>query len=829
MSATLDFNSVTNYYEASEMPIHKQWAFSVLHTLSYEIDRVSNSRNHQDRFAKVVMMKMFWLLSRLDEQESNDVMMSHFKTPMVPTSVFVLESDLWLLLEELEAFEYNREADHIDPYNIDQSIYNDGRFKTEQALVYGIDGHTDELVSTNQWKHFKFPFQHFNPMQSVVIQHIEHGVNLVVSSPTASGKTQIAELAISYALHKDEKAIYLSPMKALSEEKLADFGNKSHPFSKSNIAIMTGDYQLTKKQKETLYKNDIFIMTNEMLDTRTRMANDEGSHWFSDVGVLVVDESHLITLPGRGDSTETAIMRFADINPNAQIILLSATMRNSTELSRWLTVLNNKLTVCVDSTYRPVKLNVNMVPIERTGYYYTQESVRADATVGLIMAHPDDKFLVFTGNKSWGRMLVSKLEELGIESMFHNADLTRDKRAKVGSSFKKRRGGMRVMVSTSTTAWGVNLPARRVVVAHTGFGQSPMPACDVQQMVGRAGRPKYDSDGDAYILIPGGDKKEYDRVTKPQVIESRLAQRDVLEFHVVAEVYRDTIKDESTFYGWLERTLAFNQAKTRDTNYEELFGSLKSYGVIYQDNDIWKVTSLGKIAVWMYFSPRAVAMWRRNLVWFKRYIEGDGVPGDPSGVMNLRLNGGLEQVKCKDVVFSWMLVYQALDKPYVLAREREDVSMFAASCRSSLSYMYLNRMTHSFDADGYAKLSLVSALQLAGVNSDDYSVAARQLVYESDRYMQAISMINKMVVFGGESIEKELDSYSIRLKYGVPEELIELVSLPGIGRARAYNLYDQGIQTARDLEVMAPLSMAILGEGAYNRAMEAIRNEPILD
>ena len=79
---------------------------------------------------------------------------------------------------------------------------------------------------------------------------------------------------------------------------------------------------------------------------------------------------------------------------------------------------------------------------------------------------------------------------------------------------------LRVVVATSTLAWGVNLPARRVIILGVHRGLSEVATCDVAEMVGRAGRPQFDPVGDAYILVPEKDaQKHKDRLKTPQPIK----------------------------------------------------------------------------------------------------------------------------------------------------------------------------------------------------------------------------------------------------------------------------------------------------------------------
>lgn len=713
------------------------------------------------------------------------------------------------VLGALEQIMYrSAQASDSKPYTVE--VYGNvdvPQMSKERVKVFGYELE-DDLVPVKEFPHFKFPFKHFNPMQSAVAPYVLYSdCNMVVASPTASGKTQVAEMFISQALAEGRRAVYLSPMKALSEEKKADFSEESHPFHERNVFIMTGDYRLTEARKKELEEAEIIICTNEMLDTRTRMAKDEGGSWLNEVGVLVVDEAHLLTMSGRGDATETAIMRFTRLNPSARVVLLSATMANVLELSRWLSKLNGKRTVTVHSTYRPVRLNVHKVLVRGHRRYAEQEEERIRAALQLIQEFPEDKFLVFTGNKAWGRSFTSKLNGLGIPAEFHNADKDLDERSAIENEFKSPDGKIRVMVSTSTTAWGVNMPARRVIVAHTGFGPQKMHPCDVQQMVGRSGRPKYDQEGDAYVIVPENEYGEFERVTQPQIVESRLTELDVLEFHTVAEVYRGEVYDEESFYQWYERTLAFNQARFTAVSFGELFGRLKGYGAVYYDEKSrkWRANSLGRVATWIYYAPRVVAKWRENFDWFV---------GNDFSSLSFSLDNG-KRISAKDVAFAYAFVFGTFECPYVSSRERSLLNNFSEEAGRLFGY---REEFERFYTNGYTKLAYVCTALLNGIElSNSYGVFQRAIKYDAERALQAIRLIDEMVAHWG--IGDVLRSYELRLKYGVSETLVPLVSIRGIGKARAIELYKLGVRSLRDLLDSPEVGRKVLGS-FYSKIVE---------
>lgn len=168
------------------------------------------------------------------------------------------------------------------------------------------------------------------------------GKNLLVCTPTSSGKTLVAEFAMLDAILKGRgKALYIVPMRALASEKFKDFKNKYGNLIK--IALSMGDIDSADSY---LIDYDIIICTAEKLDSLIR----HRAPWIKFISVVIIDEIHLINDPGRGPTVEILITLLREILKNVQIIALSATIGNPQELASWL-----KAELVIDD-WRPVKL-----------------------------------------------------------------------------------------------------------------------------------------------------------------------------------------------------------------------------------------------------------------------------------------------------------------------------------------------------------------------------------------------------------------------------------------------------------------------------------------
>ncbi|MBS3102647.1 DEAD/DEAH box helicase [Candidatus Woesearchaeota archaeon] len=179
--------------------------------------------------------------------------------------------------------------------------------------------------------------------EKAVKKGLLEGKNLLVCTPTASGKTLIGELAaLKSILESRGKAIYIVPLKALASEKYNDFKKRYENAAK--IALSIGDMD---SKDPYLVDYDLIIMTSEKLDSLIR----HHSPWLSMVKTIIIDEIHLLNDIERGPTLEILITLLKKLLKNVQIIGLSATIGNPEELAEWLSA------DLVEDDWRPVKLH----------------------------------------------------------------------------------------------------------------------------------------------------------------------------------------------------------------------------------------------------------------------------------------------------------------------------------------------------------------------------------------------------------------------------------------------------------------------------------------
>ena len=434
--------------------------------------------------------------------------------------------------------------------------------------------------------------QHLHPPQAEAAPSILSGDNTLVAIPTASGKSLLAYMGMIKRLsegHAGSKAIYIVPLKALAMEKYEDLSAVAEAMGYS-VGLGIGDATAEAKNIDDC---NILVCTSEKLDSLLR----HRAELVSDVCCVVADEFHLMNDGTRGPTLEINLTRLRHIKPDAQIIALSATVGNSPDLAEWL---NANL---IQSDWRPVALeyatfhdfHVEPRKIQSPGDESEHDQLSPPRDLEGLKSHPvwsvvDDgltqeaQVLMFVGTrrsaqseaKNLAKRVRKRLEKEDPERLvalkalaerltgrsqsnlaeqlaaclasgvgFHHAGLTNGQRKDVEQAFKD--GLLVALTATPTLAAGVNLPARRVLVRDLkrwDDGMSrPLPVMEVRQMLGRAGRPKYDTKGEAWVYCKGTDGWEVADAVSDRYffgpiedISSKLASEPALRMHVLASI-----------------------------------------------------------------------------------------------------------------------------------------------------------------------------------------------------------------------------------------------------------------------------------------------------
>ncbi|KAJ3895777.1 antiviral helicase [Lentinula edodes] len=184
----------------------------------------------------------------------------------------------------------------------------------------------------------KYPFE-LDVFQKHAVYHLEMGNSVFVAAHTSAGKTVVAEYAIALAEKHMTRAIYTSPIKALSNQKFRDF---KQTFSSASVGILTGDVQINPEAS-------CLIMTTEIL----RSMLYKGADLIRDVEFVIFDEVHYVNDAERGVVWEEVIIMLPD---HVNIILLSATVPNTKEFAEWVGRTKKKNIYVISTAQRPVPL-----------------------------------------------------------------------------------------------------------------------------------------------------------------------------------------------------------------------------------------------------------------------------------------------------------------------------------------------------------------------------------------------------------------------------------------------------------------------------------------
>lgn len=331
-------------------------------------------------------------------------------------------------------------------------------------LIKAVD--KTELINTSEYPYANWKFDKFNCVQSSMMDFYDKEVNGLIAASTSSGKTVVAEQFLSYEIRKrGGKGMYLVPMRALAQEKIDQWTDPNYHFKDLNVSICTGDYRITKDRTKELNESNLIIMTSEMLSHRSRNYTSDQNAFLREIGTLIVDEAHLLTVPGRGDHLEVGLMKFTEINSKARIILLSATMPNVEEIASWISYgLTKRKTFVLNSTFRPVPLTTHYeIYSDKVKSYDIIEKEKVNNALEIVEYYTEDKFLIFSHTKKTGELMKNTLIKSGIKAEFHSADLAKSARISLENRFKNDKEP-RVIVATSTLAWGCYKHGSRVVL-----------------------------------------------------------------------------------------------------------------------------------------------------------------------------------------------------------------------------------------------------------------------------------------------------------------------------------------------------------------------------
>lgn len=656
-------------------------------------------------------------------------------------------------------------------------------------------------------------FVEMHPPQAKALPLALKGKSLVVSVPTASGKSIIGYIpALKKVLEEKKRVLYIVPLKALASEKKEDLEEFAHlGFS---VAMSTGDLDSDGSGIENA---DIIVATSEKADSMIR----HGSRWIDSVGLVIADEIHMIHDPDRGPTLEVALTKLILRNPGLQVIALSATISNAEDLAMWIGA------DLVKDTWRPVPL--------REGVYFDGEIKFDDMKIRDVPPEKDEiwalvkqtvseggQCVVFVNSRRSTEAVASriadkmknhydsvlseqdrKLLEGGSEptalgrklaecvsrgSAFHNAGLTFRQRKYVEDGF--RSGKIKCITATPTLAAGINLPARRVIVRDTGrfesnVGNVPVSVMEIKQMCGRAGRPGYDPYGEAVLIAKNhadSDRLMYDYIMKDtERLTSKLGNEKVLRGHILGLIATgDADSDgsiveflKSTFYGSTSALYGIEGVVESVTDF------LAREEMIEKNGENVRILPFGKRISDLYIDPKSAVI----------------------------LKTAVKKIDKNTDAFQILLAAALTPDVMGLYPKKADEARLAAledDCEGSLLYDPFEDEYYNYDLfRGSLKVAAMTEdwinempedvmTETLGIGPGDIRSRADMM----DWIMYSMSEI--AYIFNPDAI-RTIRPLLTRIKYGIKEELIDLVSFRGVGRTRARILYDSGFRKRSDI------------------------------
>lgn len=430
--------------------------------------------------------------------------------------------------------------------------------------------------------------------------------NMLVCAPTGSGKTNVALLAMLRELGKhrnpetgefrldDFKIIYIAPLKALVQEQVGNFGKRLEPFG-VQVSELTGDRQLTKQQ---IAETQVIVTTPEKWDIITRKATDLS--YTNLVRLIIIDEIHLLH-DERGPVLESIVSRTirkieTTLEP-VRLVGLSATLPNYRDVASFLQVDATTGLFHFDGSFRPCPLRQEFIGvtdkkaikqlqvmndvcyqkvIEQAGQNQMLIFVHSRKDTAKVAKYIRDKAVEMETitqimkSDAAGRAIIEQEAQAAADENLkelmpygfgiHHAGMNRVDRASVEDLFAE--GHIQVLVCTATLAWGVNLPAHTVIIRGTSV-YSPekgswveLSPQDVLQMLGRAGRPQYDTYGEGIIITTQSEMQYYLSLLNQQLpIESQFMRK--LADNLNAEVTLGTIRTRDEAVEWLGYTYLY--------------------------------------------------------------------------------------------------------------------------------------------------------------------------------------------------------------------------------------------------------------------------------
>ncbi|KAK2712756.1 U5 small nuclear ribonucleoprotein 200 kDa helicase-like [Artemia franciscana] len=528
-------------------------------------------------------------------------------------------------------------------------------------------------------------FKTLNRIQSRIHKSaLDSDENLLICAPTGAGKTNVALLTMMREIGKhvnpdgtiraDEfKIVYVAPMRSLVAEMVGSFSKRLAPYN-LKVSELTGDHQLSR---EEILATQVIVCTPEKWDIITRKSGERT--YTQLVRLMIFDEIHLLH-DDRGPVLECLVARtlrtVETTQEDVRLVGLSATLPNYQDVATFLRADHSTGLFYFDNSFRPVPLEQQYIGItekkaikrlrlmdeityekvlEHAGknqvliFVHARKETARTARALRTMCLEKDTISQFLREGSASTAVLrdeaESVKNLDLKDLLpygfaiHHAGMSRVDRTLVEDLFADKH--IQVLVSTATLAWGVNLPAHTVIIKGTQI-YSPekgrwteLGALDVLQMLGRAGRPQYDTKGEGIVITNHTELQYYLSLLNQQLpIESQLISKlpDMLNAEIVLQSVQ-SVRDAVTWLGYTYLYIrmlrnpglyGITSDMCEDDPYLEKFradiihtaaGILDKHYMIKYDRKTghFQSTELGRIASGYYLTHETVATYNQLL------------------------------------------------------------------------------------------------------------------------------------------------------------------------------------------------------------------------
>ena len=534
----------------------------------------------------------FFLLNRKKLYDDHEL---NFTIPLadpLPSQIYVRAvSDRWLGAETVHPISFQH---LIRPDT--ESVYTD-LLNLQPLPITALKNPLLEEIYAQR-------FQYFNPMQTQLFHCMYHTpANVLLGSPTGSGKTVAAELAMWWAFRENpgSKVVYIAPMKALVRERVLDWSKRLTQPMGLKLVELTGD---NTPDTRTIRDADIIVTTPEKWDGISR--SWQTRDYVRKVSLVIIDEIHLLG-GDRGPVLEIIVSRMNYIasqkKGSVRLVGMSTAAANATDLANWLGVKEGLFNFRHSVRPVPLEIFIDGFP-EQRGFCPLMQSMNRPTFLAIKQHSPEKPVIVFVASRRQTRLTARDLinycgmednprrflrmdedelathltrvkddalrEALSFGIGLHHAGLVETDRALSEELFLANK--IQILVATSTLAWGINMPAHLVVVKGTQFfdakteSYKDMDLTDVLQMLGRAGRPQFDASGVARIFTQDAKKAFYKHFLHTGFpVESSL--HNVLSNHLGAEISAETVATKQDALDYLTWTFFFRRLHKNPTYY----------------------------------------------------------------------------------------------------------------------------------------------------------------------------------------------------------------------------------------------------------------------